>query len=119
MLQLGQAAQEVADAITALGVPAVVDARDLNPPGAWVTIAPVGYDFLSKGAVSVAFDVFLVARDLPSVQALDSLSDMLAPLADALHLGDVTPMTVTLVNHSADPLPSLSFRIDTRIEDIS
>jgi hypothetical protein len=115
MFGLGQAMQQIADDISSLGVPAVVDARDLNLPGAWVTPGPFAYEFMSKTALTLSADVYLISRDLPAVQAEDDLGNMVDVLAGPLHISAVTPQTVTLPNHGADPLPALYFRLDNLV----
>jgi len=104
---IGQAAQAVADALSALGVPAAVDGRDLQLPGAWVTPAAVRFDYLSGDRIAVDWDIYLITRDIPSVQAMDELGAMAVKIAKRFGHADFTPQTVTIANQSADPLPAL------------
>lgn len=114
---LGQAAQEVADGLSAIGIPAVVDARDLQLPGAWVTPSSVGYDYLGGGRFAVAWDVYLIERDIPQVQALDSLGAMAEKVAARFGHVDFNPQTVTIANQSPDPLPCLLVTLNSDISE--
>lgn len=112
---LRAAAEQVAAEITAHGVPAVVDSRELELPGAWVTVGTVSLDYLDPAVWAVTWNVYLIARDLGSPAALQDLGEMLQKVAAPLKVTDVTPQSVVLLNHSADPLPAFSLALETNI----
>jgi hypothetical protein len=93
----------LSDALTAGGVAAAVDPRDLTPPGAWVHLGPWVYDRLSGVCVSATMLVDLIATDAGTWDALgqlDALED------DAVTIlgppwGQVLATTVTLPDSSA------------------
>jgi len=114
---LGTVAQQIADDLSAAGIPAVVDARDLQLPGAWVTPATVTFTYLDHASVSVDWDIYLIVRDVPAVIAMDELSAFAETLAEKFGAGELTPQTVNLPNQSADSLPALVARINTTIRE--
>jgi len=112
MSWIAETLAEVADTLTAAGVPTAVDPRDVNIPGGWVTVGPIGFDYLSSGVRTIAVDVFLIARDTGTPDSLGALGDMLDRVILAgIPVGDVTPQPVALANHAGDPLPALTFRL--------
>lgn len=115
MAWIRDALERVAGDLTTAGVPAVVDPRELNAPGAWVTVAPISYDRLAAGVRTLQADVFLIARDLGTPDALDALADMLDLAAGVFPLGEITPTNLANDNLGGDPLPALQFRITLEI----
>src|SRR6185503_8090931 len=99
MLALDVFAQEIADKLTALGVDATVDARDLALPGAWVTLQSLSFEYLAGANVYTAvWAIFLIARDTGTPTALSELSDLVSAIANPVSVGDVQATTVVLPN---------------------
>lgn len=118
MESIAAALTEIADEISAFGVPAVVDSRDLVLPGAWVTLQSVGFDYLAGSSpYTLTVVVFLIARDLGTPAALDDLSELLDQLVEPVKITDATATTIVLPNQGADPLPALSFTLETRVTE--
>lgn len=117
MLPIGQSLQDIADQVTAAGVPASVDARNLNLPGAWVTPGLVSFDVMDAATAFMRFDVYLVAPDHGAVHSLDALGGMLAKLRQAIPVGEAQPVMVNLPNHGADAMPALLISIDAQLTE--
>lgn len=117
MTTLSEALQDIATVLTDGGVEAVVDPADLNLPGAWVTPGEISYGTLDAGVFSFTMNIYLVAPDLPSGPALDTLGGMLVSAAAALGANlDATPVTLTLANHAAGALPGLLVTLETQVD---
>ena len=115
-MQIGAAAQAVVDMISDAGVQATIDGRDLELPGALVAPETISADRLG-GDYTVAWNVYLVAADAGPVEALDDLGHMFDLLKDALGVGEARPVTLTLPNHAADPLPAFLLTFSTSVTD--
>jgi hypothetical protein len=117
MTTLSEALQDVCDLLAGAGVAAVVNPADLDIPGAWVTPGEISYNTLSPDTFGFTMSIYLVAGDLPAKPALDALGSMLTKSAQALGAQlDATPVTLTLANHSAGPLPGLLFTLETQVD---
>lgn len=113
---LGDALTEFVALLVEGGVNAVEDPRDLNLPGVWVTISEIDFDALSGEQYSLAFDCYLITLDTGTGPALNKLGSMLGDLQSAVHQNvSAQPITVTMPNQSADPLPALLVTIPTTI----
>jgi hypothetical protein len=93
----------VAAALTAGGVLAAIDPRDISPPAAWVHLGPWTYDLLSGECVSAQLVVDLVATDAGTYAALGQLDALEADTVTALGppVGQVLATTLTLPDSSA------------------
>lgn len=86
--------QRIADRLTAAGVPATIDPRDLNPPCAWVTVHDITTPMLC-GGYEVRAAVCLIAGDAGSPLSLEALGTMLDAAAECVTFDEpVTPMVV-------------------------
>ena len=74
----------VADALTAGGVSAGIDPRDLTPPAAWVRLGLWEYDRLCGDVVSAQLIVDLFAPDIGTTDALGLLDQLEADTVTAL-----------------------------------
>lgn len=105
MSRLADSLTAVADTLTAAGIPATVEPRDLQIPGAWVTLHDV-IDPTLCGEYTVRARVCLIASDNGMTHELDALGRMLDLAYDAVTFDEaVTPMTVT--PPGMGPLPAL------------
>jgi len=117
-IKVGAAAQIVADQLTAGGLSTVVDARDLQLPGAWLTVNALSFDRLDSSAYEVTWDLFLVVPDVAAPDALDQLGVLLSQArAAGLDTGSATAITMTLLNHSAEPLPAFQLQLINEIRE--
>lgn len=112
---IGQAARELAEALTAAGVPTGLDPRNLNPPCGYLVPGLVDYDRLGAGALTVEWELYLLAPDTEPVRALDALTELLDTLAAVVAPGEVQPVTLQLMNHSAGGLPAFLVTLTTEI----
>lgn len=99
----------VVDALNAAGVPATLDARDVNPPGAWVAAGRV-VDMTILLEPIFTVDVVLVAPDHGAATAVEKLDAMLAPALEALasvtsSIEDIDLSTTASLS-STGPLPA-------------
>lgn len=104
---------DVTAALAAAGVERVTtDARDLNPPGVWVSPRVLAHDLLGGGG-TVTLDLWLVAPDTGTPQALATLSDLLALVLAAVDPDADTDLaqSVTTPNGSG-PLPAWRVTLD-------
>jgi hypothetical protein len=116
-MTLDEAAAELAAQLVAAGVPAVVDPRDLNLPGAWLEPGPIEYPYLDPTAYDVTWNLYLVAIDNGAGPALDALGKMLATLREAFPVPEAQPIALTLANQGAGELPGLLCTIQTKITE--
>lgn len=117
MHTIGNALNDIAELVTAAGVPAAVDARNLSLPGAWVNPGTVSFDTLDADKAAMRFDVYLVAPDHGAIHSLNELGRMLSQLRDQLPVGEAQPVMVNLPNHGADPMPALLITIDAELTE--
>lgn len=115
VVNLKEAALDLAGQIEALGVPCAVDPRDMELPSALLDVGPIVFDALDADSYSVTWDLYLIARNNGPEEALDVLGDMLAKLRVPFKLPGADPLTLTLPNHGADPMPALVVRLETRV----
>ncbi|QXG07725.1 hypothetical protein [Curtobacterium phage Penoan] len=109
---LDECVQHVADMLTAAGIPATGDPRDLNLPGAWVEPATVAFDTFDAQQAEVTMSVHLVTPDNGPMASMSALSDMLLTVRGlGLRMANITTEGITLTNHSPDPLPALTFSV--------
>lgn len=102
------ACEFVADQLTAAGLTAVHDPRDLNLPGAWVTPGEITLNRLQAGTGQVDVIIALVAPDAGGASTLRILDDMLGKaIAADVGVTSVEPGTVQLENHAPGGLPAL------------
>ena len=102
--------------IQAAGVSAASDPRAFDPPGALVTPGTVSCDRLG-GDYTVTWECYLVVGDHGTTEALNDLGDLFDLVRLPLGVGEARPMTLSLPNHAADPLPALQFTLTTSVDD--
>jgi hypothetical protein len=92
----------VAAALTAGGVAAEIDPRNVNPPAAWVHLGPWTYDLLAGECVSAQLVVDLIAPDQGTYAALATLDALEDGTVVALGppAGQVLATTITLPDSS-------------------
>lgn len=95
------------DRLTAAGIEATVDPRDLNLPAVWVTIDRLDLNRLSGDAATVTIGLTAIAPDSGNPTALTDLDDLVAAV-DAEFAGrSWDPRAVMLPSQSTTPLPAL------------
>lgn len=102
---LAAALDRIVAALTEAGIAATTDPRDLQIPGAWVTVHDITDPTLC-GEYSVRADVCLVAADNGAPFEVDALGQLLDLAYTAVTFDEpVRPMTVTPPGLA--PLPAL------------
>lgn len=92
---------DLAEQITALGIPAVLDPRDAEAPGAIVDLDRIGDDPVLCGMPSATATVWLIAPDNGRTESMSTLLDMYAKVS---HLAQgATPAELQLPATSALP----------------
>lgn len=106
----------VADALTAGGVAAALDPRDVTPPAAWVHLGPWTYDRLSGQCLSAQVLIDLVSPDSGVLDAMGLLEDLEADTVLVLGPppGQVLPTTIQLPD-STTALPCYRLTYDLTI----
>jgi hypothetical protein len=113
MIDLAGAAADLADTLTAAGIPATVDVRDLNPPAVLIPPPELVWRF-GKGAVCT-WRIVAAAPNTGTGPAVGVLSDLVDRVQDAL-AGAVTggrPVDLTDPLGGA-PLPGYELTLETR-----
>jgi hypothetical protein len=101
--------------LTAAGVPAALDERDLNPPGVLVRPPEISYRF-SGGCAEATWTLLAAVPNSGTGPALVALSDLVDRARAALG-GEITaaaPAQVTGTDHGA-PLPAYRLTLSTDI----
>jgi hypothetical protein len=93
----------VAEALTAGGVPAAIDPRDVTPPAAYVHLGPWTYDLLTDQCLSAQVIVDIVATDAGTYTALGELDALETDVVTLLGppVGQVLATTVSLPDSTA------------------
>lgn len=109
---LSAALADVVDALTAAGIAAVVDMRDLNPPAVYVAAPQLAFDRL-RGWTAVV-DLWAVVPAAGRLQALSGLGPLLAQVIDvwpatAAYPADLPPLD------GGDPMPAYRLTCPIRV----
>jgi hypothetical protein len=105
----------VVDQLTAAGIRATADERDLNPPGVYVAPPTVAYRF-RHGDVTADWTVWCAVPNSGRDVALRNLSQLVTATVDALAAVAVTAAPADLlVPELAAPLPAYTLRWSARI----
>lgn len=108
-MKLDELAQAQADRITAGGVRAVIDARDMNPPCALIRPPVLGFRF--GGCNALTWTVLVVAPDTGTRGALSTLGEAVDAVQAALDYpaATVTPVDVSLLDGGTAPGYQLTY----------
>ena len=111
------ALQQIADALTAGGVPCAIDPRDVNLPGGWLKRVSRSPDLLCGGE-TLTLQLWLIAPDIGTWDALGYLDDMYDLAADVLppNAGPTTDATALLPD-SATPYPATHYDALVQLTD--
>lgn len=110
-MTIREALQELADLITAAGVPASIDPGLVNAPGAWIHAATCERDTLGGGYL-VRAHVELVVPDYDVATALDALDGLLAKVLTVAVPDDPVKLDQGLALADGSMLPAWSVPID-------
>ena len=116
MIDVKSAVEGIVSRLTAGGVPATDDLRDLNPPGALVPPPVIEWRF-GKGAV-LTWRVILVAANIGQGPALDVLSELIDKAWAALDgVTDGRPVDLANLEGGA-PLPGYALAFTSKAQPI-
>jgi len=109
-VQTRDALQQIADALTAGGVPTAIDPRDVNLPGGWIKRLSRLPDLLCGGE-TLTVQLWLISPDLGTWDALGYLDDMYALAAEVLppNSGSPSADATALLPDSATPYPAMHY----------
>lgn len=105
------AALDIVAQLTAAGVSATVDYRDLPIPGVLVVPDTAAYDVLADDAGSIGFRLVGIAGNADPLSALDQLGALIGDCQSVADLSDITFTTYSNANLSADNLPAFTASI--------
>lgn len=109
--QLVESLTRVRDALIEGGVHATLDAREIVPPCAWVTVHDVTGAYLC-GDLTVRADVALIVGDFGEPVALEQLGQLLDKVADVLTFEE-PGRPVTLTPPGIAPVPAVVITTST------
>lgn len=105
----------IVDTLTAAGVRAVVDERDVNPPCALVNAPSLTYRF-NKGGWDAVWSVWAIAGDAGRRPAIAALDDLMGEIQTALAGAVVTATPIMVTGVDGSPaLPAYDMRWTDRI----
>lgn len=111
----GEATTEVAQQLREAGLPVETNAQDLTLPGGWLTPNGIEFDRLGLGEYTGRWSLFLVTRNNDPITSLDDLWEMAAQVRAVFPSYRAQALTVTLANHSPEPLPAFRIEIEMSV----
>ena len=112
MVDLGVTAKEVVELLEDAGIRSVaMDARKLDLPGALVVLQGVDAQRLGEGVLVSEWEVYLIAADHGSFDALSDLGEMLEHVSSLAVGGEYEVTTLMLQNHGNTPFPAIRFTV--------
>jgi hypothetical protein len=120
MIDVVAALQDLADQLTAAGVPSAVDPRAVNPPGARVEPQIRGHQLLA-GAQTVRVRVSLVAPDIGVLDELKILDDLYAKSLTVFtpNTGLASVYGQTQLPDRQTPYPALHLYLDVDVAELT
>jgi hypothetical protein len=114
-MDLLEALDAVRAELAAVGIRGEVDARDVNPPGAWITIYEITHGVVVCGGDVVRVYVYLVVPDTGTTQAITQLSEMLTSAKTVFDLEDSTYIQ-SLALPGGNSVPSMRLTVDVHTD---
>jgi hypothetical protein len=109
-VDLEKACKDIVDQLTAAGVRAAIDARDLNPPCVQVRRPTLHYQF-GRSIATADWELWLLVPDSGTSQALKAASELLTAVQTAIGFAGVeaTPDDAALPDGSTVPMYRLTW----------
>ena len=114
---LTRALTDITEALTAGGVQAVFDPRDLVTPGVLVQVRELEYSRMDNATVDVVADLWLIATNSGPALDAQQLDDLAAQVRTVFPARTFETAVFTLGNHAPDNLPGLKTTIHLTIGD--
>lgn len=114
MTGMGEAMDAITAALSAAGIRAVVDERDVNPPCAWLREPALSYRF-NKGGWDASWRLLAVVPDSGRRVAIDQLADLVAQCQEALAGAVVAAEPVDVPTGAGAVLPGYQLTWSDRI----
>ncbi len=102
--------------LLSVGIRAEVDPRDVNPPGAWISLASIEHGTVVCGGSTVRTHVYLIVPDTGVAMATTGLSEMLTSALRVFDPDDDTTTTTVTLPGGGNPLPALRLVIDVQTD---
>jgi hypothetical protein len=115
-MDVALAVTEVVDLLSAAGLPATADPRDLDPPGVLVGMPTVDLGTLSGACWVGVFPVLVIGPNVGRQDALDALGGLLQGVLEVLNARTATP-TEWPNPGGGDPLPAYAIDATVSVED--
>lgn len=106
MHPLNVALTELVEELRSVNIAAALDPRDLTLPGVLVTPSSVDFDRLGGHDYTLEADLYLVAGNRGTDQALGELTDLVAKLRGLWPVGQAEALSLDLPNHGGS-MPAL------------
>lgn len=115
-MDLLEALDTVRAELASVGIRAEVDPRDVNPPGAWISLNEVQHGVVVDGSGVVRTHVYLIVPDTGIAQSTTQLSEMLTSALRVFDPDEATIVTTVQLPSGGNPLPSLRLTIDVHTD---
>lgn len=107
----------ISDALTAEGIRAAVDTRDLNAPCAWVTPNQATTGMYMCGSGELRVDIYLISPDHGYVRSLETLESLLSKALEVIEPDEPVSLSEAVVlPDSPNPLPAFLLTIKLPVE---
>lgn len=103
--------EELVDVLGSVGVQAVLDPAELNPPGAWIALDTVDR-FTVGGRLELGCRVFLIAPDTDPRRAFAVLADLFNRTGQVLTPDGQTVSQGVVLPGDPTPLPALAVPVN-------
>lgn len=115
---IGTALAQIADQLAQAGIAATIDPRNVNPPGAWVTLRTFDPDVLcSPTSGLLAAEVWLIAQDSGAPTAYAQLDSMLKLALAAIEASGRVEADRLELPSGGGPRPAYRIPITVHIEE--
>lgn len=112
-----EAMRAMVDRLTAAGVRACLDKRDLNPPGVMVLPPHVTYDRVAGDCGTAVWQLLVAVPDTGSGPALPVLSELVEQTRAALGYEVTAAIPTTVTTSDGPPGPAYQLTLSTDIGD--
>ena len=112
MENIGQATAVIVDKLTAAGIAACADMRDLNPPAVLVSAPVIDWDRLT--GYTATWQLYAVVPNAGRLAALDTLGTLIEQVRAVWPVEHGDPVDLPSLD-TADPLPAYRLPLQQRV----